>query len=149
MATRTPGLKLVSLILVTVLSACAVPGPASRSADQPLTSTALVGGEWVAFAIQGAPEVQVPKPKLRWTAPDQVTGTGGCNGFKGRSSANLSTLQLGPLASTGRACLSMPGSQEDLFFKALELTRKARVERDQLILMDDAGKQLARFLRSN
>lgn len=149
MATRTPGLKLVSLVLVAVLSACAVPGPTSRSADQPLTSTALVGGEWVAFAIQGAPEVQVPKPKLRWTAPDQVTGTGGCNGFKGRSSANLSTLQLGPLASTGRACLSMPGSQEDLFFKALELTRKARVERDQLILMDDAGKQLARFLRSN
>jgi heat shock protein HslJ len=43
----------------------------------------------------------------------------------------------------------MPGSQEDLFFKALELTRKARVENDQLILMDDAGKQLARFLRSD
>jgi putative lipoprotein len=103
----------------------------------------------VAFAIQGVPEVVTPKPKLRWLAADQITGTGGCNGFKGRSSANLSTLQLGPLASTGRACLSMPGSQEDLYFKALELTRKARIERDQLILLDDAGKQLARFLRSN
>lgn len=150
MATRTPGLTLYSLVLVAALSACAVPRPSSRQTEQqPQTSTALVGGEWVAFAIQGVPEVVVPKPKLRWTAPDQVTGTGGCNGFKGRSSGNLSTLQLGPLASTGRACLSMPGAQEDLYFKALELTRKARLERDQLILMDDTGKQLARFLRSN
>jgi heat shock protein HslJ len=41
----------------------------------------------------------------------------------------------------------MPGSQEDRFFKALELTRKARLERDQLVLMDDNGKQLARFLK--
>lgn len=57
------------------------------------------------------------------------------------------SLHLGPLASTGRACLSMPGSQEDKFFKALELTRKARLERDQLVLMDDSGKQLARFLK--
>ncbi|MBI2748939.1 MAG: META domain-containing protein [Burkholderiales bacterium] len=149
MATSFRGLKLSSLVLVAVLSACAVPGPASRPAEQPQTSAALVGGEWVAFAIQGVPEVVTPKPKLRWLVADQVTGTGGCNGFKGRSSANLSTLQLGPLASTGRACLSMPGSQEDLYFKALELTRKARIERDQLILLDDAGKQLVRFLRPN
>ena len=149
MATSFRGLKLSSLVLVAALSACAVPGPTSRPAEQPHTSAALVGGEWVAFAIQGVPEVVTPKPKLRWTAPDQVAGTGGCNGFKGRSSTQLSTLQLGPLASTGRACLSMPGAQEDLYFKALELTRKARIERDQLILLDDAGKQLARFLRSN
>jgi len=43
----------------------------------------------------------------------------------------------------------MPGSQEDRFFKALELTRKARVERDQLVLTDEAGKQLARFLKTH
>jgi heat shock protein HslJ len=43
----------------------------------------------------------------------------------------------------------MPGSQEDLFFKALELTRKARLEGDQLVLLDDAGKVLARFLKAN
>jgi hypothetical protein len=43
----------------------------------------------------------------------------------------------------------MPGSQEDLFFKALELTRKARLERDQLALMDESGKVVARFLKTN
>jgi hypothetical protein len=43
----------------------------------------------------------------------------------------------------------MPGSQEDFFFKALELTRKARLDRDQLILMDESGKVIARFLKTN
>jgi heat shock protein HslJ len=43
----------------------------------------------------------------------------------------------------------MPGSQEDMFFKALELTRKARMERDQLVLTDENGKQLARLLKTN
>lgn len=167
MAKNFAGIKLCAWLLVALLGACAGPGlrtgvgtvssPTSSSGIssgvstpevQPATAT-LVGSEWIAFAIHGAREVTGSKPRLRWVATDQITGTGGCNGFRGRSSANLASLQLGPLSSTGRACLSLPGSQEDLFFKALELTRKARLESDQLILMDDAGKQLARFLRSN
>ena len=149
MATRTSGLTLYFLVLVLMLTACAAPGPASGPRAQLATSATLVGGDWVAFALNGTPEVVSPKPKMRWVSADQVTGTGGCNGFQGRSSAALGNLQLGPLTSTGRACLSMPGSQEDLFFKALELTRKARLEGDQLILLDDSGRQLARLLRSN
>jgi putative lipoprotein len=147
---RTP---LCTLAVAALLGACAAPGggPGSAAPSTPQTATtlSLQGADWVAFAISGTPEVLGNKPKLRWVAADQIVGTGGCNGFKGRSSANLANLQLGPLASTGRACLSLPGSQEDLFFKALELTRKARLERDQLILLDESGKQLARFLRSN
>jgi heat shock protein HslJ len=153
MATLRLRSSLCALAVAVLLGACAAPGggpgSATPSTPQNVTTTSLQGGEWVAFAISGAPEVLGNKPRLRWTAADQIVGTGGCNGFKGRSGTHLDSLQLGPLASTGRACLSMPGSQEDLFFKALELTRKARLERDQLILLDDAGKQLARFLRSN
>lgn len=144
---------LCSLAVVALLGGCAAPGSGHGSVTPPTsdgsTTAPLLGSDWVAFAIAGTPEVLGNKPKLRWVSTDQVVGTGGCNGFKGRSSTNLASLQLGPLASTGRACLSMPGSQEDLFFKALELTRKARLERDQLILLDDGGKQLARLLRSN
>ena len=110
---------------------------------------ALAGTEWSAFAVDGKAEVINPKPKLRWLTADKVAGTGGCNGFTGPSVAGPDTLRLGPLVSTGRACLSMPGSQEDMFFKALELTRKARMDRDQLVLMDETGKQLARFQRAN
>ena len=154
-------LTLCVLSVVALLGGCAMApsNKASSSMSTPAvapsapvapTALALAGTEWVAFAIDGKAEVVNPKPKLRWLSADKVAGTGGCNGFTGPSvAASPGSLVLGPLASTGRACLSMPGSQEDLFFKALELTRKARIERDQLVLMDESGKQLARFLKTN
>ena len=165
MASPQLRLTLNSFAVATLLSACAVApsgkAPTSPSASPSTSVTApsaaaipaplaLTGTEWTAFAIDGKPEVLNPKPKLRWLSADKVAGTGGCNGFTGSSVAvSPGSLVLGPLASTGRACLSMPGSQEDLFFKALELTRKARIERDQLVLMDQSGKQLARFVKTN
>ncbi len=165
MASPQLRLTLSSFAVATLLSACAVApsgkAPTSPSASPSTSVTApsaaaipaplaLTGTEWTAFAIDGKPEVLNPKPKLRWLSADKVAGTGGCNGFTGSSVAvSPGSLVLGPLASTGRACLSMPGSQEDLFFKALELTRKARIERDQLVLMDQSGKQLARFVKTN
>lgn len=155
-------LTLTAALVIALLGACAGapnrPGastPSSGQTSAPVppaapAALALAGTEWAAFAIDGKAEVVNPKPKLRWVSADKVAGTGGCNGFTGPSvTASPGSLVLGPLASTGRACLSMPGSQEDLFFKALELTRKARIERDQLVLMDENGKQLARLLKTN
>lgn len=136
------------LLLAALLSACAVPTPVVPPTAVAPTPVSLAGTEWIAFAIDGVAEVANPKPKLRWVSADKLAGTGGCNGFTAPVVVAQSGLRLGALASTGRACLSMPGSQEDLFFKALELTRKARVERDQLVLTDEAGKQLARFLKT-
>ncbi len=155
MTSRHPVSVLCTLLMAALLGACATGPKGTASTPAPASSPAapaslsLAGTEWVAFALNGVPEVSAPKPKLRWVSADKVTGTGGCNGFTGPSVMGPNSLSLGPLASTGRACLSMPGSQEDLFFKALELTRKARLDRDQLVLMDESGKQLARFLKTN
>lgn len=153
MAPRHHGYAWTSLLLAALLSACAIPRPASTppgAGTAPASAAvSLAGTAWVAFAVDRVPEVLNPKPKLRWISADRVAGTGGCNGFNGRSTGGLDNLRIGPLDSTGRACLSMPGSQEDLFFRAVELTRKARLDRDQLILMDESGKVLARFLKTN
>lgn len=153
MAAQNHGYALYALLLGALLSACAVPTPVTTpirpgTAQTPALAS-LAGTTWLAFAIDRVPEVLNPKPKLRWTSADRVAGTGGCNGFNGRSVGGLGSLRIGPLDSTGRACLSMPGSQEDLFFRAIELTRKARMERDQLILLDESGRELARFLKTN
>ncbi len=157
-------LTLYPLVLVALLlSACAVSPTGSRSSPSgstsatPSTSTpapaaapvSLAGTSWTAIAINGVPEVVAPKPKLSWTSTDRVAGTGGCNRYAGRATVGLDDLRIGPLDSMGRACLSMPGSQEDMFFKALESTQKARLERDQLVLLDGAGKQMARFVKAN
>jgi putative lipoprotein len=149
MANRHYRLKLCTLLLVGLLSACALPTRVDAPIAPVVASATLAGTEWVAFAIDGVPEVTLPKPRLRWASADQVTGTGGCNAFRGGALVGSGTLRLGPLASTGRACLSMPGSQEDFFFKALELTRNARLDRDQLSLIDESGKVIARFLKTN
>lgn len=139
----------VLTLLLGMLGACALPPHVDAPIAPALASTTLAGTEWVAFSVDGVPEITLPKPRLRWVSADQVAGTGGCNAFRGAAQVGTGTLRLGPLASTGRACLSMPGSQEDFYFKALELTRKARLERDQLVLMDESGKVLARFLRTH
>jgi heat shock protein HslJ len=153
MASRQHRFVACYLLLAALLSACTVaPRGALSGAASPAAGAApvsLAGTAWVAIAIDRVAEVQNPKPILRWTGTDRIAGKGGCNGFTGRTAGALENLQIGPLDSTGRACLSMPGSQEDMFFKALETTRKARLERDQLVLMDDAGKQLARFVKVN
>ena len=137
----------VALLVVALLNACAVPAPVVAPTPNP-TSASLAGTEWVAFAIDGMAEVLSPKPKLRWDGEDRLAGSGGCNGFTAPVVVVQNNLRLGALVPTGSSCMGMPGSQEDLFFKALELTRKMQVERDQLILMDDVGKQLARFIRT-
>ncbi len=163
MATQQHRLTLFPLVLVALLlSACAVSPTGSRptasgstgatpstSTPAPAAPVSLAGTSWIAIAVNGVSEVVAPKPKLRWTSADRIAGTGGCNGFTGRSTVGLDDLHIGPMDSTGRACLSMPGSQEDMFFKALESTQKARVERDQLVLLDGAGKQMARFVKAN
>lgn len=146
MVLKMRGVAFCSLFLVFVLSGCSVVEPAPVAVT--VTSTEAVRGEWVAFAIDGVDEVLVPKPKLRWTGPEQVSGTGGCNGFVGRAVAGPQGLRIGPLKAIGKPCLTLPGGQEDRFFQALEQTRKARLEQDQLVLVDDAGKTLARLLKA-
>lgn len=141
-----------AMALAVVLSACAVPGtPYPTQSDAILVTPALLAGtEWTAFAVDGLDEVVNPKPKLRWDLSSRVSGTGGCNAFGGPSVVAGGSLRMGPLAAIGKMCMTLPGGQEDLFFKALERTRKARLEQEnQLVLLDDTGKPLARFFKAN
>lgn len=126
-----------------------LPGAVSGTSRVVVTPTLLAGTAWTAFAIDGVAEVLSPKPKLRWDLSQRVSGTGGCNAFGGVSVVGPDSLRLGPLAATGKACFTLPGAQEDMFFKALELTRKARFEGEQLVLLDANGKPVARLLPGN
>lgn len=145
-----------TVLLAVGQLACTAPVPQAgvrAAALAPLgvgvTSTLLAGTTWTAFALDGVAEVLSPKPKLRWDLSQRVTGTGGCNAFTGASVFGSDSLRLGPLAATGKACVTLPGGQEDLFFKALELTRTARLEDEQLVLLDGNGKPLMRLLPGN
>jgi heat shock protein HslJ len=46
------------------------------------------------------------------------------------------------------ACLGPAMANEDAFFKALEATRRARIEGGRLLLLDGAGSELIRLGRA-
>lgn len=131
--------------IALALSACVVP-PAEQPPQVATSGAALVGKEWVAVQIAGVDKVTEPAPRLRWTAPEQVAGSGGCNNFFGRAVVQQGALLIGPLGATGRMCLALPqGGQEDRFFKALESARTVRQSGGELMLEDGAGQLLLRF----
>jgi putative lipoprotein len=113
-----------------------------------ITADALVGVEWTAIAIEGVVPLVNPKPKLQWKSMGQISGTGGCNAFVGKVQVADGSMRIGPLAATGKACITAPTGQEDLFFKALEETRQARLEDGQLMLVDETGKIRARLSKT-
>lgn len=131
--------------LALTLSACVVP-PAGQGTPLLASGAALVGTEWVAVQIAGVDTVTAPQPRLRWTAAEQVAGSGGCNNFFGRAVIQQGALLIGPMGATGRMCLALPqGGQEDRFFKALESVRDVRRLGDELWLSDGAGQLLLRL----
>ncbi|MDR7308777.1 META domain-containing protein [Rhodoferax saidenbachensis] len=133
----------VLAVLLIALAGCGV-APVLPSAGQ-VSGAQLQGREWVASYIDGIAAVTAPAPRLRWTAADQLSGSGGCNAFMGRAVVEQGALQLGPLAATGKACMTAPQGQEDRFFKALEATRSVRLQDGHLLLEDATGRVLARL----
>jgi heat shock protein HslJ len=136
----------ILLVVAGALSACAI--PPLPAVIEPITADTLVGIEWTAVAIEGVVPLVNPKPRLQWKSVDRIAGTGGCNAFVGKARVVDDNVRIGPLAATGKACITAPTGQEDLFFKALEETRKARLEDGQLILLDEAGQIRARLTKT-
>jgi len=144
--------SIVLAALAASLLGCAVPASQSDMpvAEPPafLNPEMLAGDDWVAVVIDGVPVVNTPQPRLRWLDENRVSGSGGCNQFAGRSHLAFDRMTLGPLAATRMACVAAPQGQEDRFFKAVELTRRARLLDGVLVLSDGEGKTLLRLVRS-
>jgi heat shock protein HslJ len=139
------------IAMAGTLAACttapvrSVPVVAAVSAVSAVSDAKLLGIEWTAAAIDGLRAVAQPRPTLRWTSPQQLVGSGGCNQFRARVVMGPDSLRIGPIAGFGTACLTTPSGQEDLFFKALESTQKAYIQGTQLVMTDGAGKVLLRL----
>ncbi len=77
----------------------------------------------------------------------RISGSGGCNGFRGGYTLNRDWLAFGPLAGTRKAC-SEPGGameQEAAILKALQSVANYRIEGGELTLTDGDGKPAAKF----
>lgn len=107
---------------------------AQEDDDGPLTAT------WVATELGGKP---VDGPTLAYTT-DRVSGTGGCNRFKGPISIEDDAIQIGPLAATKMMCEGK-SEIEAQYFAALEAARSFAVQGDTLTLKAEDGHDLVKF----
>ena len=69
-----------------------------------------------------------------------VSGSTGCNGYRGLYTADEATIAIGPLASTRRACPSEEATaQEQAFLAALAASTRYELQGNRLTLRNDAG----------
>ena len=127
------------LVLTTlVLAACAGTPDFIRLADT----------EWQLAQLDDRPvdrEATRRDPYLLMHGDTQrVEGFAGCNRLNGVYSGGGQNLRFDSLASTRRFCANAM-EQEEAFMHALERTSEARVDGDTLTLLDNRGRDLARF----
>jgi heat shock protein HslJ len=136
----------ISIGVAALLSACANPTPEPATISTQVDT--WVGMNWVAFELDGTGPTASPKPSIRWTSPAQLAGSAGCNAFVGKTEVGPDGARFTQLVPVGKPCIKVT-AQEDKFFKALEWTRKMRVEGGQMVLEDESGKTLMRLTKTN
>ena len=116
-----------------VLSACV--------ASTNWTPQNLAGTLWV--DATGAKSAQ--KPGLEFGNKGQLTGSSGCNRILGHAQWSAEGLNLDPAGLTKMFCDPVSNQVESDFVEALSQTRNARMQDQQLHLLDAQGKVLWRF----
>jgi heat shock protein HslJ len=115
----------------------------ARLDPQPQT---LAGTAWQVDAYNNGRQAVVSvitgaQLTLEFLADGGLRGSGGCNRFNGRFTAQDGQLSIGPVASTRMACPQPEGSlaQEAAFLAALQSVTRARREADRLELRTASG----------
>jgi putative lipoprotein len=114
-----------------------------QTIDEPLENT-----YWKLTELGGAPVALAERQRephfTLHRADRRVGGSGGCNGFAGEYELQGEGLTFGRMASTMMACPAGMETETE-FLAALQQASRARIEGQQLTLLDAAGSVLARF----
>jgi heat shock protein HslJ len=118
--------------------------PAPGESASPLTRS-----EWRLTMVSDSAVAEGDNvPTLEFLDDSQVAGHTGCNSAGGPYEIDGPTLTIGPLVTTQMACLDDTVMWvETSYLRAMDATRSYRIEGDTLVLLDEAGAELARFVR--
>lgn len=106
------------------------------------------GAAWLVEDIGGRGVIDRARTTLRIDADGAVSGSTGCNPFRGRATLTGARLRVGPLAVASRACVPALADQERKFLRALSLARGARLDRfGRLQLVSARGEALLTLTR--
>ena len=82
-------------------------------------------------------------------ADGSATGSGGCNQYRATYTQSGSSLTLGPVAATKRACVDPEGNRRETeYFDALSRVTSFTISGDRLTLRDAAGTAVLEFTSS-
>ncbi len=125
-------------VLVAMTTAILL-GPATGWA-QPLP-----GSAWKPITLNGKNVPADSAALVQFGDDGQVAGHGGCNNFTGKYSTHKKTITIGPLAATRKACVEPVMNLEIMLFQVLDGSRSFQRNGTDLLLLDDAGAEIARF----
>jgi heat shock protein HslJ len=122
------------LVLALVVASCATTGGSS------LAPPDLSGTRWFVTRIDGRPPLRNVPLTADFTVEGRINGDSGCNGFSGPYIQTGSTVEIGELLSTRRACVdSAVQQQESRLLDILQGASMARLEHGQLHLRAGDG----------
>ena len=132
--------RTVQRAVAAVVVSAALSSPVGASATSASTPTPLVGTHWV---LSGPRVVGAASADVTVTAlfdGTTVSGESGCNTFGGPYTVNGTSIRIGPLNSTLRACADDAlNTQEAQYLMALELAASFQVKGNRLDLLRADG----------
>lgn len=112
------------------------------------TGLVLTGTTWVATGINNGRggvvsslALEAARVTAMFAGDGRITGFGGCNGFGGSYTVDGSSMRIGPVTATQKACFEPEGvgELEGWYFAALERVATWSVREDRLELRDGEG----------
>lgn len=132
------------LLMVLLSAACA---PMNDGASASAASPSLEGTQWTVTSIAGQPAVAGSNVTLKFDQGN-ISGSAGCNQYNGPYTISGSSLELGNMVATKRACAEREKNvQESAYLGMLSKVKAFRQTGDRLVLKDAAGTTLLEYRR--
>ena len=105
----------------------------------------LAGSEWSLDSDDAATKDVF----IQFGGDGTVSGSGGCNRIGGQFEQSGTSIKIGPLFTTKKACAAPIMDVERRILNALETARELGVSHFELKLMDEDGAALLKLIRSD
>lgn len=122
---------LALLLLIFTVSAFAMDAP---------TPPSLPGTLWTVTTLAGQPVLADHPVTFEFDSEGNITGDSSCNRFGGGCTIGDSTIKVGPLRSTRRACEPDIMQQERKFLALLSSATTWSITSDELLLTAPEGE---------
>jgi heat shock protein HslJ len=108
---------------------------------QNMAGSKYTGDSAAATIVSGAWQQSGTTATVQFQVDGKVTGFGGCNSFFGAYVATDTSIDVGPLGSTRKACPEDIMSAEFIFMQAVESAVTYKIVRETLTLVTPDGQQ--------